>query len=149
MRSILYLLCAVLVTVGSSARGQAQLFQSATTVAPTNRIDGPVLQALSDAGIQPASNCTDSAFLRRVFIDVIGTLPTEDEARAFLEDLSPDKRTTLIDALLGRPEFADYWALKWCDMHAGQVRVPDQYVAQRGAGLPLLGPRQHPAEQAL
>ena len=44
---------------------------------------------------------------------MIGTLPTADEARAFLADTSPDKRAKLIDRLLERPEYADYWAMRW------------------------------------
>ena len=54
--------------------------------------------------------------MRRVFIDTIGTLPTAEEARAFLADKSPDKRDKLIDRLLAQPEFVDYWAYKWSDL---------------------------------
>jgi hypothetical protein len=54
--------------------------------------------------------------LRRAFLDVIGRLPTPEEARAFLSGTSPSKREELIDALLDRPEYADYWANKWADL---------------------------------
>lgn len=75
------------------------------------------------AGIQPAAICSDEVFLRRAYLDVIGTLPTADEARAFLADKSPDKRGTLVDRLLERDEFADYWAMKWCHL----LRVKSEF----------------------
>ena len=55
-------------------------------------------------------------FLRRAYLDVIGRLPTPDETRAFLADTDPTKRAKLIDALLERPEYADFWANKWADL---------------------------------
>ena len=59
--------------------------------------------------------CRDDVFCRRVYIDLIGTLPTAEEAADFIDNRSPDKRQKLIDALLQRKEFAWYWSLKWCD----------------------------------
>lgn len=87
------------------------------------RIDALVGARLSQQGISPAPSCSDEVFVRRVFLDVIGTLPTAREARAFLADKRPDKRTTLIDRLLWRDEFADYWAMKWCDL----LRVKSEF----------------------
>jgi hypothetical protein len=55
---------------------------------------------------------------------VIGTLPTADEARTFLRDQRPEKRRLLIDHLLSRPEFADYWAMKWCDVLRVKAEFP-------------------------
>ena len=66
--------------------------------------------------VPPSPPCDDATFIRRAFLDTIGTLPTADEARAFLADASADKRDRLIDSLLARPEFADYWAYKWADV---------------------------------
>jgi len=81
-----------------------------------NRIDELVFARLRSLGIPPSEPCTDEVFLRRVYLDVTGTLPTVEQARTFLEDQSPDKRARLIDQLLDRPEFADFWALKWGDL---------------------------------
>ena len=81
-----------------------------------NRIDELVDAKLKSLNIVPSEPCTDAEFLRRVYLDVIGLLPTPEEARAFLGDSSPDKRARLIDALLDRPEYADFYAVKWGDI---------------------------------
>jgi len=49
-------------------------------------------------------------------LDTIGVLPTMEETSKFLADPSPDKRDRLIDSLLSRPEFVDYWSYKWSDL---------------------------------
>jgi hypothetical protein len=67
-------------------------------------------------GFPPSEVSADDVFLRRVFFDVIGTPPTADEARAFLTDKDPQKRSKLIDRLLDRKEFADFAATKWRDL---------------------------------
>ncbi len=81
-----------------------------------NFIDDLVWKRLERLGIVPSVGCDDATFLRRAHLDVIGTLPTTDEARKFLADTSPDKRAKLVDALLARPEYADHWANKWADL---------------------------------
>ena len=80
-----------------------------------NRIDEIVFAALKTQGHTPARLSSDAVFVRRAYLDVIGTLPSAREARAFIEDGDPDKRSALIDRLLAREEFADYWAMKWSD----------------------------------
>ncbi len=82
----------------------------------SNFIDDSVLAKLKSLNIPPSPRCSDSEFLRRAFLDTIGVLPTVDEVRAFLTDESPDKRDRLVDQLLTRPEFVDYWAYKWSDL---------------------------------
>jgi hypothetical protein len=74
-------------------------------------------------GIQPALGCSDEVFLRRAFIDAIGTLPTADESSQFLADRDPAKRAALIDRLLDRDEFADYWAMRWSEL----LRVKSEF----------------------
>jgi hypothetical protein len=81
-----------------------------------NYIDELVLKKLEALCIPPSPACTDAEFLRRVYLDAAGILPTPDEASKFLADPAPDKRARLIEALLQRPEFVDYWAYKWSDL---------------------------------
>lgn len=79
-------------------------------------VDELVFSKLKEKGMTPAALCSDGVFVRRVYLDVIGTIPTAQEARAFLKDTDPNKRQLLIDRLLERKEFADYWAMKWGDI---------------------------------
>jgi len=93
-------------------------------VAPTDQVDALVFSKLAELGILPANLCSDSVFVRRVFLDVIGTLPTAQEAASFIGDSRPNKRAVLIDALLARPEFAEYWGMKWCDLLRVKAEFP-------------------------
>ncbi len=77
--------------------------------ARNNFIDDHAVAKLKELRIEPSGLSDDAEFLRRVFLDTIGTLPTPAETVAFLADPSADKRATLIDTLLDRPEFTDYW----------------------------------------
>ncbi len=81
-----------------------------------NFIDGHVWDKLAKLGIEPSPPASDGTFLRRAYLDVIGRLPTPDDARAFLTSTAPTKRAELIDSLLDRPEYADFWANKWADL---------------------------------
>jgi hypothetical protein len=94
-----------------------------------NFIDTHVYRRLAQLHIVPAEVCSDAEFLRRVYLDLIGALPTADEARRFLADERPDRRKLLVDELLQRPEFADYWALKWADL----LRVDRQALGHQRA----------------
>ncbi len=128
---------------------RSDIFDGLAVVAPQGKIDELVFGKLKQLGIQPAHLCSDGVFVRRVYLDVIGTLPTADEARKFLLDQDPDKRRALIDRLLQRKEFADYWAMKWSDVLRVEGRVPHQSLAQRGAGLSPLDRHLAPGEQAV
>jgi hypothetical protein len=90
-------------------------FEIAGAPVSRNKIDDIVFAALTRQGLQPARLSSDGVFARRAYLDVIGTLPTAEEARTFLADQDPNKRRVLIDRLLEREEFADYWAMKWSD----------------------------------
>ncbi|NLX94847.1 MAG: DUF1549 domain-containing protein [Rhodopirellula sp.] len=90
-------------------------FEIPGEIVPETKIDQLVFAKLKELKMKPAKLASDQLFLRRVYLDVIGTLPTADEARTFLEDKDPKKRSALIDYLLERPEYSDYWALHWCD----------------------------------
>jgi Protein of unknown function (DUF1553)/Protein of unknown function (DUF1549) len=90
-------------------------------VASNNFIDDAVFAKLKSLQIPPSPLAGDAAFLRRAYLDIIGLIPTSDEARAFLADKDPGKRAKLVDALLERPEYADFWALYWGD-HLGNTK---------------------------
>jgi uncharacterized protein DUF1549/uncharacterized protein DUF1553 len=81
-----------------------------------NFVDRHVFEKLRQLQIAPAELATDEEFVRRVYLDVIGQLPTIAQSRAFVQDRDPQKRSKLIDALLARPEYAEFWALKWGDL---------------------------------
>lgn len=90
------------------------------------QIDQLVFARLASLQLQPVL-CSDSVFVRRVFLDVLGKLPSAQEAREFIRDPDPDnhhKRQVLIDRLLARPEFADYWAMKWGDVLRIKAEFP-------------------------
>lgn len=93
-----------------------------------NYVDQAVFAKLQRMQIVPSDLCTDEEFIRRVYLDVIGILPTPTEVRNFLADQSPNKRSTLIDQLLERPEYADFWALKWGDL----LRANNKQVSASG-----------------
>ena len=84
-------------------------------VARLNFIDELVFSKLKRLNIVPSRLCTDEEFLRRAHLDLIGVLPTAEEARKFLASRAPNKRARLVDALLERPEYADFWGLYWSD----------------------------------
>jgi len=81
-----------------------------------NFIDELVLEKLQSLNVPPSPEAPDSEFLRRAFLDTVGVLPTVEETRSFLEDERTDKRDRLIEMLLERPEFVDYWTYKWSDL---------------------------------
>lgn len=106
--------------------GEARFGQVESNVrfAPVNEIDALTMRTFQKQGIEPANLCSDAVFIRRVYLDVIGTLPEPQEVRQFFEDRRSDKRAALIEALLQRDEFADYWSLKWCDLLRVKAEFP-------------------------
>jgi len=92
--------------------------------AAMNEIDTLVIATLRKQGIKPANLCSDEVFIRRVYLDVNGSLPEPQDVRRFLKDGRSDKRSSLIEALLKRDEFADYWSLKWCDLLRVKAEFP-------------------------
>lgn len=96
---------------------------------PANAIDEHVFAKLRQVRIQPSAQSDDATFLRRVSLDLIGLPPSAEAARKFVADTAPDKRSRLIDELLERPEFADWWALRWADM----LRIEEKTLDRKGA----------------
>ncbi|MHC4959301.1 MAG: DUF1553 domain-containing protein [Planctomycetota bacterium] len=89
-----------------------------------NVVDAAVQDMLRRHRIRPAPPASDVVFFRRIYLDVLGTLPTPVEVTAFLEDKRADKRTRLIDDLLARDGFATYASLKWCDLLRVKAEFP-------------------------
>lgn len=91
-----------------------------------NFIDARVFAKLRAHRMNPSALASDELFLRRAHLDLLGLLPTAEEARSFVANPSPTKRAELVDALLERPEFADFWALKWSDLLRNEERLMDK-----------------------
>lgn len=127
--------------------GQAQLAQFVVPHADTidlagwaehNFIDRLAAAKFRQIGIAPSGPCDDATFLRRAYLDATGTLPTVEQARAFLDSADPKKRNKLIDELLGltgdpakdmhNDAYAAYWALKWSDL----IRSNSKTLGEQG-----------------
>ncbi len=94
-----------------------------------NFIDDLVLRKLQALRIPPSPACADAEFIRRLFLDAAGILPSPEEVSKFIADAAPDKRAKLIDTLLERSEFVDYWSYKWSDLLLVSTRkLPQQAV---------------------
>lgn len=109
----LSLLSVTTVTVPQPGKLDAAAF---AVLQPRNFIDEHVLTKLRELNIPPSARATDAEFIRRAFLDTIGVLPTAEEAQTFLADKAADKRDRVIDTLLKRPEFVDYWSHRWSDL---------------------------------
>ena len=99
-------------------------FTGGQAFTPKNRLDELFLQSLRKYNIEPAPICSDEVFLRRVYLDVLGTLPTSQEVRRFLENNGRDKRAKVIDDLLAHNEFVDFQTMRWCDLLRVKAEFP-------------------------
>ena len=125
-RAWLFLLVAFQAVAGLAAPAGpvVSVFESPVPPKAESQLDRLVFASLARLGVQPTL-CSDGVFVRRAYLDVIGTLPTAKEARDFIAD--PDtqnKRRALIDRLLERDEFADFWAMKWGDILRIKAEFP-------------------------
>jgi hypothetical protein len=125
-RAVSCLTVLLLVIPGGNAAPGPRLnpYDSKVDQAARNAVDELVFAKLDQCKEQPAAVCSDGVFVRRAYLDVIGTLPSGFEAREFILDRSPTKRRALIDKLLERDEFADYWAMKWSDILRIKAEFP-------------------------
>lgn len=87
------------------------------------RVDELVVAKLRKLGVVPSEPCTDDEFLRRVSLDMIGTLPAAAEVVAFAADRTPDKRSRKVEELLARPAYAAWWATRLCDFTGNSDRT--------------------------
>ena len=85
-------------------------------------IDGHILDKLAELNLPPSPSATDHEFVRRAYLDVCGILPTPDEHQQYVADKSPEKRARLIDNLLNRTEYVDYWTYRWSDLFLVSTR---------------------------
>lgn len=92
----------------------------------TNPVDQHLYPQWKSLRLTPSPLADDAMFLRRVYLDTLGILPTVEEARTFLDDKTAAKRDRLIGALLNRPEFADFWAQKWGDLLRNEEKSLDR-----------------------
>ena len=95
---------------------------------PKNEIDHYVFSKLKLFNQNPSAVSDDLTFLRRVSLDVTGSLPSSERARSFLSDKRKDKRSILIEELLKSEEYASFWALKWADL----LRVEEKTLDSKG-----------------
>lgn len=110
--------------VAATTEPVSSIFESTVPLRAESQIDKLVFADLAKLNIKPTL-CSDAVFVRRAYLDVIGTVPTAQEAREFIQD--PDtknKRRLLIDKLLERPEFADYWSMRWGDILRIKAEFP-------------------------
>jgi hypothetical protein len=127
MRLAFVVLAAAFLAAGSGVAAPEPVpdaFEMAARPVPAGRLDKLVFAELARLKVNPVL-CSDAVFVRRAYLDVTGTLPTAKEARDFIQD--PDtknKRRLLIDRLLDRPEFADYWAMRWGDILRIKAEFP-------------------------
>jgi hypothetical protein len=101
-----------------------RIFESSGEYRAISEIDRIVVKTLREKGITPAKRCSDRVFIRRVYLDVIGTLPNPRDVRKFFKDERANKRALLIESLIERKEFAEYWSLKWCDLLRVKAEFP-------------------------
>jgi len=121
---ILFALLAICSKISATGNDLNSPFEKNSEYKVKNNIDKLVINKLKKYHITPAKISSDAVFLRRVYLDVIGTLPTQQEITKFLSDKKPDKRSKVINALLKRKEFADYLSLKWGDLLRVKAEFP-------------------------
>lgn len=95
---------------------------------PANFVDEQVFRKLKALRVNPSPICDDTTYLRRAYLDLLGVVPSAETARAFTTDANPNKRAELVDRLLLRTEFADFWALKWADL----LKIEERQLDRKG-----------------
>ncbi len=104
----------------SSKLAGRQAIEAAPT--PRNFVDNFIFDRMQRDGVAPAAMSSDTEFLRRVYLDLTGRIPSSNDVRAFLDNNSPDKRNQVIEALLGSPEFVDRWTMFYGDLFQNVVQ---------------------------
>ena len=97
-------------------------------LAVDSEIDRLVFDRQRRLQLRPSQLANDAVFIRRLHLDLLGSIPTADETRKFIDSDQPDKRRRVIDQLLERPAFGFFWALKWADVMRGNRET----ITERG-----------------
>lgn len=119
-----------LLTPGASAKPKIdakqywKFFESETKTVEKNAVDKVVFAGLKKMNYEPSPLCSDAVFVRRVYYDLTGTPPSFSDAYNFARSADGNKRAKLVDELLERKEFADYWTMKWCDFLRVKAEFP-------------------------
>src|SRR5688572_16714611 len=113
-------------TVASSSTGAPVAPKEKAPSFGAESIDGALREAWKKEGVTPAPKADDATFLRRAYIDIVGTIPPADVTTRFLADTSPDKRKRLVDKLLDSPEYAEHWMNYWDDVLMGRESKSNQ-----------------------
>jgi hypothetical protein len=92
---------------------------------PRHPLDRLAFEQFARLRLTPSGISADEVFVRRAYLDAIGQIPTVAEAKAFLDDRDPGKRDQLVDRLLARPEFSEFWAAKWSDLLRNEEKSLD------------------------
>lgn len=116
-------------TVGTQILALPRELQYSPPEVSGNYIDQLVGEKLQKLRLLPSGKCSDEEFLRRVTIDIVGLLPTEQDYAEFMADPAPDKRAQLIDRLLERKEFSEIWAMNWAQLLMVQSNNQVSYKA--------------------
>jgi hypothetical protein len=120
MKNLKFVLLIVISVVGSikifCSENLNEIYEKKEWSIPENEIDKYVFSNLKKLGISPAFQCSDYVFIRRVYLDTVGTIPEPEEVKNFINDNNPEKRKVLIDKLLSSREFAEYLSMKFCDI---------------------------------
>src|SRR5438874_13387448 len=94
----------------------------------SQRIDQEIGKRLQEEGIKPSALADDAEFLRRVYLDITGVIPSADKAAAFLDSKQPDKRARLIDELLANPNYGRHMGDIWQDLLMAQRDILSKYL---------------------
>lgn len=121
---IIFVACCLNYSAIAAVETPIKPYESSFIFRKVNPIDVYIQTGLKSARLRPTARCSDEVFIRRVFLDVIGTIPRADEVTTFLKNNHPNKRSILIEKLMTRNEFADYWALKWGDLLRIKAEFP-------------------------
>jgi len=137
-RSALFAPLFGLIALAAACSGLASLDWGFLTVraeptSPKNGIDGFINARLQEEKLEPSALCTDDEFVRRVHLDVCGSIPTRAEVKAFMADRSSDKRAKLIDSLLKSERYADHFTSMWSDLLREHTNSKRKEGTERGS----------------